>query len=135
LIYQLLQLLPPGTSLNEWSSAELVGALDGSIKSLPQAFVLFEALVKKIPASVCIIDCLQHLAHSQDETINSGFASLLNTFPQHEICSPRILLTSSGPNPLLATLDEKFLSRSDVSKTAGSGRFVLSAELMGVSWM
>jgi len=131
IIYQLLQQLPQETILDGWTSKEKLGALDGTFSSVGSAIGFLSILLKSIPNCVCIIDGLQYLCHTEKLKVRETLGLLLKLFRAE---NGRLLLTSSGATSFLASLDESFLDRHNVSKDWDSGQFVLVTELMGVNW-
>ncbi|KAH6693383.1 hypothetical protein DL95DRAFT_448687 [Leptodontidium sp. 2 PMI_412] len=130
-IYQLLQQLLPGTILDGWTRKEKFAVLNGTLDSVSECILFIRVLLRAIPGCTCIIDGFHNLGHSEDLKIKSSLDDLLAVFEEGV---GRLLLTSSGPNPLLAGCDKGHLDRLDISKWVDAGRFVLSAELMSVTW-
>jgi hypothetical protein len=131
-IYQLLQQIPPGTVLDGWTEKSKFAVLDGIIDSVSECIQLIKVLLRAAPGCCCIIDGFQNLGHSQDPKVKNSLDELLAVFPEEG--SGRLLITSSGPNPLLASVNRSILDRLDISKSVDSGRFVLSVELVSVAW-
>jgi hypothetical protein len=131
-IYQLLQQLPSDTVLDGWTRKEKFSVLDGTFDSVSDGIVLIKVLLKAVPDCCCIIDGFQNLGHSLDPRIKILLADLLALFQEGRI--GWLLLTSSGPSPLLASFDKSALDRLDISKLVDSGRFILAMELMSLPW-
>lgn len=135
-IYQFLQQLPANTVLDGWNSDEQFAVLDGTFDSVSRAIELIGTIIRLVPNYVCIIDGLELLGHTEDPTIRNKLVSLRNVFQSQDDRCGRLLLTSSGPNPLLVgwVTETGVLDQLDVSGNIGSGRFSLSKELMSVAW-
>lgn len=106
--------------------------LDGTFEFISECLLLIRVLLKTVPGCCCIIDGFQNLGYPKDPRIKGSLDNLSAAFQEEEV--GRLLLASSGPNPLLASVDKSALDRLDISKLVNVGRFVLSVELMSVPW-
>lgn len=106
--------------------------LDETFNSVPECMLVIGVLLKATPECICIIDGFQNLGHSQGHKIKNILGDLLALFRGER--TGQLLITSSGPNSFLASFDRSMLDRLDISKLVETGRFVLSAELIGVPW-